>query len=160
LGTVLGIDFGDKRVGIAVSDPDGKVALPLTTLDGSDPARLDAEIEGLVAEREVVRVVVGLPRNMSGTLGERAEATLRFRDRLAERLSVPIDTWDERLTTMQAERIVRTSEGREDRGGRRPRRRKSAKRRTAEGKGAIDRIAAVLILQAYLDRHSAAGGGE
>jgi len=158
VAAVLGIDLGDRRVGVAVSDPGGAIAFPLTVLDGSNRSALLRAVEDLVREKEAERVVVGLPRNMNGTLGERAEIVLAFREELAARLDVPVETWDERLTSVQAERVIRTGEGRETEKGGRPRRRGGKKRRPPE-KARVDRIAAVLILQSWLDRRAAGGPG-
>jgi putative Holliday junction resolvase len=149
VAVVLGIDFGEKRVGVAVSDPEGLLALPLPVLDGSKERALLDAIADLAREREVERVVIGLPLRLDGTVGGRAEATLRFRDLLAARLSVPIETWDERLTSAAAERLLRLADGRESEKGGRPRRRASSLPKGEKGR--VDRIAAVLILQSYLD---------
>ena len=101
MATVIGIDLGDRRVGVAVSDPTGTIALPLPVLDGSDRRALLRAIEKLVREREADRVVLGLPVNMNGSLGERAEIVLAFREELAARIGAPVETWDERLTSVQ-----------------------------------------------------------
>jgi putative Holliday junction resolvase len=150
VGAILGVDLGEKRVGLAVSDPEGLLALPLALLDGSDEKGLVAAIACAVSEREAERVVIGLPRHLSGALGERAEASIRFRDILAAHVPVPVELWDERLSSAQAERILRVADGRESEKGGRPRRRTGRSPRKAD-KGRVDRIAAVLILQAYLD---------
>ncbi|MBN1826973.1 MAG: Holliday junction resolvase RuvX [Candidatus Eisenbacteria bacterium] len=153
MAVVIGIDLGDRRVGVSVSDPTGTIAFPLPVLDGSDRPALLRAIEDLVKERGAERVVIGLPRNMNGSLGERAEITLAFREELAARIDVPVDTWDERLSSAQAERVIRAGEGRETEKGGRPRRHGGRPRRGQE-KGRIDRIAAVLILQSWLDRNA------
>jgi putative Holliday junction resolvase len=159
MGILLGIDLGERRVGVAVSDPDGLVATPLGLLDGSDEKKLAGEIARLVRETGAGEVVLGLPRNMDGTIGERAEAALRFRRLLEGEVSVPVQMWDERLTSAEAERVIRAGEERVGpKGERRPRRRSASRRR--EEKGTIDRIAAVLILQAFLDRRNREEGRE
>jgi len=150
MGTVIGIDLGEVRVGVAASDPEGKVALPLTLLDGRDEKALIASIASLAEEREAAEIVVGLPRNMDGSYGPRAEAARRFRDLLAESVPIAVAMWDERLTSVQAERAIRTVEGKESRKGGRVKRRGGAPPAKGE-KGRIDRVAAVLILQSYLD---------
>ncbi|MFH1278391.1 MAG: Holliday junction resolvase RuvX [Candidatus Eisenbacteria bacterium] len=156
MAVVLGIDWGERRVGVAVSDPEGIVALSLGVLDGSDPKAVAAEIAALARERGAERIVVGLPRNMDGTLGPVAEAALRFRDLLAEVLTVPVETWDERLSSAEAERLIRDAESGPSRpGDRRPRRRGGTPKKRKE-KSRVDRIAAVIILQSWLDRR---GGG-
>lgn len=157
MGVIIGIDFGDKRVGVSACDPEGRVAFPVDVLDGSNRKALIDRIVILVMEREAVKVVLGLPRNMNGSLGERADVTLLFRDDLVARLDVPVELWDERLTSAQAERVIRAGEGRESEKGERSRRR-SGRPKTRPDKGRVDRIAAVLILQSYLDRMRMSNG--
>lgn len=156
MGAVLGVDWGERRVGVAVSDPGGVVAFPLGVLDGRDPKALAGEIAALVREREAERVVVGLPRNMNGTLGPIAEAALRFRDLLAEAVDVPVETWDERLSSAEAERLIREAEAGEPRRGERRGGRRGGTPPKRKEKSRVDRIAAVLILQTWLDHR---GGG-
>lgn len=131
---ILGIDFGDRRMGIAVSDELGLTAQPLAALEVREDGGHLGEVARLCQERGVERVVVGLPRNMNGSLGPRAQLTLEFAKALAARLQLPVETWDERLTTRQAERSLR------DRG-------LTHKRRKARR----DVVSAQLILQGYLD---------
>ena len=136
-GRILGLDFGAKTTGVAVSDPLGFTAQPLLTIERKQENKLRktlAKIEELIAEYQVETIVLGLPKNMNNTLGERAEKTLEFRDSLVRRTGLPVVLWDERLTTVAAERVL-IEEGvrRENR------------------KEVIDRIAAAFILQGYLD---------
>jgi len=153
VAVLIGIDLGERRVGVAVSDPEGLVATPLTVLDGSEEKKLAGEIARLVRETGAAEVVLGLPRNMDGTIGERAEAALRFRRLLEGVIDVPVSMWDERLTSAEAERMIRAGEERTGtQGDRRPRRRGPSRRR--KEKSRVDRIAAVLILQTYLDRRN------
>jgi putative Holliday junction resolvase len=130
---ILGVDVGSVRVGLALSDPLGITAQPLEVINRrkQDPWQRIAE---LVEEHTVERVVVGLPLRLEGEEGPAVVAVREFIDKLSARIEVPIDTWDERLSTAQAERAM--IEG----GVRRNKRRQS-----------IDRIAAALILQSYLD---------
>jgi putative pre-16S rRNA nuclease len=135
-GARLGVDVGSVRVGVAVSDPDGRLASPLTTLarDAVSGADLDRLAE-IVREREVVEVVVGLPRSLSGRRGPAARAAEEYATALAARVApVPVRLADERLTTVAATRTL------SDRGITGPRQR-----------AVIDQAAAVLILQAWLD---------
>jgi len=140
-GRVLALDLGEVRIGLALSDPLGVVAHPLETL-ASDGARRDLErVERLIRDREVVRVVVGLPLHMSGDEGSGAAAARRFAARLRGRVpGVEVVLWDERLTTVQAERAMR-----------------AANVRRGKRREVIDGLAAVLILQNYLDSRSAGG---
>lgn len=131
---ILGIDFGDRRIGVAISDELGLTAQPLAALEVSKDGGHLEELARLCREQRVERVVVGLPRNMDGSLGFRARLTMEFVKALAARLQLPIESWDERLTTRQAERSLR------DRG-------LTAKRRKARR----DVVSAQLILQGYLD---------
>lgn len=135
-GVRLGVDVGSVRVGVAVSDPSAFLATPLVTL-ARDSAR-DSDIERLaelVAEYEVVEVVVGLPRSLSGREGPAAQTARRYVDTLAKRVQpVPVRLSDERLTTVMASRTL-TSQGVR---GRRQR-------------AVVDQAAAVLILQTWLD---------
>jgi putative Holliday junction resolvase len=136
-GRRLGIDVGAVRVGVALSDPDGLLATPLVTVrrDVEHGADL-AAIAGLVAEHDVVEIVVGLPRTLAGREGSAAEAARAFATALAGQVGVPIVLSDERLTTVVATRQLRES----GRSGRRQR-------------AVVDQVAAVAILQGWLDTH-------
>ena len=101
---VLALDFGEARCGCAVCDPTGTVVTPLAVVERPDTRKGLGRIAGLVREREVERVVVGLPISMSGEEGRQAARTREWAVRLADQLDVPVDLHDERLTTRQAER--------------------------------------------------------
>jgi putative Holliday junction resolvase len=138
---VLGIDYGRVRVGLALSDEDGILASPLPALARS---RRDIdEIARLIRERDVARVVVGLPLLMDGTRGTMAEEACAFANRVAQKTNLPVDLLDERWTSSEAERAM--LEGNLSR-----RRRKELR----------DGLAAVLVLQAYLARQRAEPGSE
>jgi putative Holliday junction resolvase len=149
-GRVLALDVGERRIGLAISDPDGRVAVPLETLERRDE---DADLRALASlvEREDVQVVVvGLPLSMDGSVGPQAERTQEFARRLAEAIAWPVEMWDERLSTVAAQRALAP----QDPAGRRRRhpQRASEQRRALERRqGARDALAATLILQAYLD---------
>ncbi len=133
---IMGLDVGARTIGIAVSDPLGLTAQGVKTLRRrSEEADLQ-ELLLLIREYEVERLVVGLPLHMNGDFSESAERALAFGQALAEAAGLPLETEDERLTTVAAERVL--LEGNLSR----------AKRKTV-----IDKIAAVFILQSYLDRH-------
>ena len=127
----MALDVGEKTVGVAVSDPLGMIASPRETLrrDGSELDRL----ERLVSAEEIGEVVVGLPISLNGTLGPSAERAQEFAKSLEQRLSIPISTYDERLTTAEAEKVLIAADTRR------------AKRRQV-----IDQVAASLILQGFL----------
>lgn len=101
---VLALDHGEARCGCALSDPSGTLATPLEAVERPDTRRGLAAIARLVAEREVELVVVGLPLTMAGEEGEQAGRARAFAERLGARIEVPVELWDERLTTRQAER--------------------------------------------------------
>lgn len=131
---ILGIDYGRRRLGIALSDEGEILASPLLVYKSHGLERdLDFLIR-LIAEREVERIVLGLPLNMDGSRGEMAEEVLSFAETLHEKSGLPVDTFDERLTTTEAERVLVQAD-------------LSRKRR----KKLRDSLAAVLILQGYLE---------
>lgn len=135
---VLALDVGERRVGIAISDPTGALARPLQALARSSREANFAAIAAIVAEHGVGLVVVGLPLSLDGTEGPQARRITGYVDRLADHLSVPVVLWDERFTTAEAEEILRQS-------------RSEKKRRRARASGELDAIAAAVILQSYLD---------
>lgn len=135
-GRRLGIDVGSVRIGVALSDPDGMLATPLVTVPRDVEGGTDvATIAALVAEHDVVGVVVGLPRTLAGREGPAAEAARAFVAALEPALPVPVELSDERLTTVVATRQLRES-------GRRGKRQRAV----------VDQVAAVGILQGWLDR--------
>lgn len=134
---ILGLDFGSRTVGVAVSDELLLTAQGVETIERKEENKLRktcARIEELVQEYEVETIVLGLPKNMNNTEGERAEKTREFREMLMRRTGLPVILWDERLTTVAAEQVLMES------GVRRENR-----------KAVIDKVAACLILQGYLD---------
>lgn len=143
---IMGLDYGTKTVGVAVSDPLGITAQAVETITRKEENKLRktcARIEALIAEYGVERIVLGFPKHMNNDIGERAEKALEFRDMLARRTGLEVVMWDERLTTVSAERTLMES------GVRREKRKKH-----------IDQIAAVFILQGYLDMLSMRQGTE
>jgi putative Holliday junction resolvase len=130
---ILGLDVGEKRIGVALAE--GLLAIPLTVIDRKGE---EADMELLLTlarERRAERIVVGLPRSMNGSIGRQAEKIIDFSRALTQHVDIPVDTWDERLTTVAAERLLL------DTGMKREKR-----------KGKRDAMAAAIILQAYLDR--------
>ena len=133
----MGLDFGSKTVGVAISDP------LLITAQGIEIVRRKSEnklrqtlarIEELIVEYEVDEIVLGFPKNMNDTMGERVEKTLEFKEMLERRTGLTVNLWDERLTTVAADKAMI-----------------EAGIRREERKEHVDRIAAVFILQGYLD---------
>ncbi|MEX2275525.1 MAG: Holliday junction resolvase RuvX [Actinomycetota bacterium] len=134
-GRALGLDHGDARIGVAISDPQRTMAVPLGTVHTGAPADLKA-ISALVRDQGVVVVVLGLPLSMSGARGPRASHVQAFADALRAVLDVPVLLQDERLSTAEAERALA-----------------AAGVSARERKRSVDRSAATVILQAWLDRH-------
>jgi putative Holliday junction resolvase len=134
-GRVLGLDLGDARIGVAISDPGRALAVPLGTVQTGAPHDVKA-IAAMVREHGVTEVVVGHPRSMSGRAGPRARLSERFAEALEAGLGLPVHLQDERLSTVEADRALRAAGA----GGRALRR-------------AVDRSAATVILQAWLDAH-------
>ena len=134
---IIGLDYGTKTVGVAISDSLGITAQGIETIVRKEENKLRktyARIEALIEEYQIEEVVVGLPKNMNNTLGERAEACKEFAENIERRTGLPVIMWDERLTTVSANQVLMES------GVRRENR-----------KAVIDKIAAVFILQGYLD---------
>ena len=132
---VLALDLGSKRIGIAVSDRSGTIASPLTVLQRSGRTAADhARIKEIVEEEEAVLVVVGLPLSMNGSTGKAAQAAIAEAAALATVVGVPVETFDERRTTVTADRILL-----------------DAGKRAPERRTVIDKVAAAVILQTWLD---------
>jgi putative Holliday junction resolvase len=139
-GRIMALDYGDRRIGVALSDPLGVAARPLMTLVRRSRARDLEALAALAREHEVTRIVVGWPLAMDGSRTERVRLTEIFMQRVGRVTGLPVEPWDERLTSVQAERVL--IEG----GVRRERRRE-----------VIDQVAAVILLQSYLDAGRAGG---
>ena len=136
-GRVLGVDYGDVRTGIAVSDESRFLASGIMTIKENGMLRTADRVAKEAAERGAVLIVCGLPLNMDGSEGPRAEVVRAFIGYLAERTDIPIELWDERLSTVQAYHILQSTS---DKGAKRQRK-------------VIDTLAAEIILQHYLDAH-------
>lgn len=134
---IMGLDFGSKTVGVAISDPLLITAQGIEIIERKEENKLRktlARIEELIVEYEVEEIVLGLPKNMNDSLGEKAELSLEFKDKLERRTGLPVEMWDERLTTVAADKaMIEAGIRREHR------------------KEHVDRIAACFILQGYLD---------
>jgi len=130
----LGLDIGEKRIGVAVSDPSGRVATPLVVLDARKLASDVAPLRRITEDYEVGALVVGLPLTMAGEVGAQAESVKRTADMLSERLGIPVAYQDERLSSAAATRaMAETGAG------------------SRQRRGHVDRVAATILLQAYLD---------
>ena len=130
----LALDHGTVRIGVALSDELGMIAQPLEFIPAEPFAAFLDRLKKLVAERDVGRILVGMPRNMDGSYGPAAEKVNEFVRQLRDAVSIPIQTWDERLTSVQAQRMLREAAV------------KGAKQRQK-----VDQMAAAILLQSYLD---------
>ena len=134
---IMGLDYGSKTIGVAVSDPMGLTAQGIETITREEENKLRKSlrrIEELADQYQVGEIVLGFPKNMNNTIGERAEKALQLKETLERRLGLPVIMWDERLTTVEADRtLIEAGVRRENR------------------KKYVDMIAAVFILQGYLD---------
>ena len=134
-GRIMGLDVGDKTIGVAVSDLMGLTAQGVKTVKRVGKKKDVEELKAIIKERQVTKIVSGLPKNMNGTLGPQGEKVIKFCELLEQETGIKIEYWDERLSTVAAERtLIQGNVRRENR------------------KGVIDMVAAVIILQGYLDR--------
>ena len=143
MGRVLGLDYGQKRLGFALSDPTGTLATPLCVVTVTGERDALAQIEQQCRATGAVRLVIGLPKNMNNTLGPAAEGVLRIQAKLAQRLAIPVATWDERLSTVAANNAMIAADV-----------------SRARRKEVVDKLAAQIFLQNYLDAHAAASERE
>jgi len=137
---ILGLDYGDRRIGVALSDAFGWTAQGLETIERKREGDDFRRIEQLVREHDVEAIVVGLPKNMNGTIGPRGDICTAFAEQLRQTLSLPVHLWDERLTTVAATRALLEADV-------------SRRKR----KMAVDKMAAALLLQNYLDARGKGG---
>lgn len=134
-GRIMGLDVGDKTIGVAVSDLMGLTAQGVKTIKRVGKKKDIEALKEIIKESQVNKIVSGLPKNMNGTLGPQGEKVIKFCELLEEETGIKIEYWDERLSTVAAERtLIQGNVRRENR------------------KGVIDMVAAVIILQGYLDR--------
>jgi putative Holliday junction resolvase len=141
-GPLMGLDLGTKTIGVAVSDGLRITATALETVRRTKFSTDAARLEEIIAGRDIVAIVLGLPRNMDGSEGPRCQSTRAFARNLAARIAQPIAFWDERLSTVAAERALLEAD--------------SSRKRRSE---VIDKVAAAYILQGALDRLAVLGGG-
>lgn len=129
---IIGLDYGDSRIGVAVSDALGLTAQPVGTLSEKTWTKQLEKLAAIVQEYGAEGFVIGMPRNMNGSVGERGEITRRFSGLLREKTGLPVTEWDERLSSVAAHKALNEGQVRNK-------------------KGKVDMLAAVLILQGYLD---------
>jgi len=130
---ILAVDYGERRTGIAVSDEIGITAQGLDTIEVKDEAEIPDLVASVVKETGAETIVVGLPLNMDGTESEKSGKVREFAAKLAEMTSLPVVFWDERMSTLQAQRVMR-----------------EMNKKTYKNKSLVDKISATLILQEYL----------
>lgn len=140
---IIALDIGEKRIGVAVSDAAGKVASPLTVLDAKKTLGDCAELRRLIEDYEVQRLVIGLPLSLDGTEGPQAARVRRAASRLAQFLPLEMEFADERLSSVEAERVMAAA-GVSER----------------DRRGEVDKVAAAVFLQSYLDSHGTLGPEE
>jgi len=131
---ILGLDMGTKRIGVAISDALGITAQGVKTLNGEEAREPAVFIKNLILEKDITEIVVGLPLNMDGSRGPQAEKAILFARNLEEKTGLPVKLWDERMSTLEVERVMLAADV--SRAGRKKR---------------IDKLAAQVILQSYLD---------
>ena len=139
MGRILGFDYGRRRIGVSVSDPLGLTAQPLDTWKGLSRDEVMRRIETLKTQMGVEKVVVGLPLTLGGKKGRMAKEVEQFASQIETQIQIPVTLWDERLTTVQAHRIIH-----------------QADEKPSKNKDKVDRLAAVLLLQNYLDHQKGA----
>jgi len=132
---IMSMDIGSRTIGVAISDELGITAQGLKTIKRRSMEEDLKEISIIIAQFKIDRIVVGLPKNMDGTIGKQAELVLQWIKTAQEKINTPVETWDERLSTVEASKILLEAD-------------LSRKKR----KGVIDKVAAVLILQGYLSQ--------
>ena len=140
MSIILGLDIGDARTGVAISDELGIAAHPLCTIQRRSRKAVLAELQELVTAHKVERIVVGLPLQLDGETGTQARKIKQFADKLEQQVNLPIIFWDESFTTVEAGQILR-----------------GTKKRRKKRKQVIDQVAAVLILEGYLDELRSSG---
>ena len=147
--SILAVDYGRARIGLAIADSETRMAHPLSTLERVNRNEDIRRLRELAREHAVKQIVVGLPLRLDGTRGEMAEETERFAQRLRKQIGVAVEMVDERLTSWEAERLLEEVQGRFIRdekltGGKKP--------KNAQAKMTVDAVAAAVILKEYLDR--------
>ena len=140
---LLGLDVGDRRIGVAISDPDAHFALPLRSVERDRSGSELGALADLARDQSVGEIVVGLPLSLSGDSSAQTETTRAFARLLEQRLQLPVHLWDERLSTKEALRLTGSEQRRPAKGGRR--------KRSRAAEADTDALAATIILQAYLD---------
>jgi len=151
--SIISVDFGRVRIGLAIADVETRMAQPLDTLERVNRNEDMRRLRELVREHGVKQIVVGLPLRLDGTLGEMADEAERFAQRVRKQIGVPVEMVDERLTSWEAERLLEEVQGRFIREEKRP---GAKKARKDHGKMTVDAVAAAVILKEYLEKQERA----
>lgn len=136
-GRILGIDYGERRIGLALSDPTQILASGLKTLDNKEISDPFGYLNNLIKQEDISLIVLGLPKNLDGSLGPNAIRVLEFKKELEEKTGLEVVTWDERFSSVEIARTL-----------------KDEKNKIKRSKKLVDQLSAVLILQGYLDRQN------
>lgn len=148
---ILALDYGRRKIGLALADSEARIAEPFTTLERINRNEDMRRLRELARDHHVRQIIVGLPLRLDGTPGDMAEEAARFAERLRKQLGLPVDLVDERLTSWEAERVLEEELGRRiTHAEAHPGRKKPT--RTSDGKHTVDAVAAMLILREYLAR--------
>lgn len=131
---ILGIDYGEKNIGLALSDPQAKVAFPYINIKNESDEQITKIIKDLVYQQKIEKIVVGLPYNMNGTLGRQAQIILEFCEKLKREINITVETWDERLSSIETEKLLIEQD--------------VSRKKRREIK---DKVSASIILQNYLE---------
>lgn len=155
---LMALDVGEVRIGVALSDASGFLASPYITLRvARDEAEIWAKLQEIIAETEAEELVIGLPISLDGAIHAQAERIIAFTERLKTHISLPVSFWDERLSTVEAERLLAEGGGHarthHQKKGSRGGKGSSGRGRKQRGQQEIDALAAAVILQEYLDQH-------
>ncbi len=134
MSRILGIDWGEKRIGLAISDPSGLIASGLPTFEKSKSSDFLAYLKNFISTENISQIVLGFPKNMDGTVGFKGKEVLVFKENLEKEIDIPITLWDERLSTVSALKSLREGEV-----------------KWRKQKKMVDRVSAIFILQSYLD---------
>ena len=134
MSRILAIDFGERRIGLAISDELGLIAQGLSTFQKKKDEDFIVYLNKIINENKIEKIIIGFPKMMNGTLGEKAEQVKGFAEDIKERFKIPTTLWDERLSSVQSEKILR-----------------EMGKKYSRQKEKIDQLSAVLILQSYLD---------
>jgi putative Holliday junction resolvase len=151
--SILSVDYGRARIGLAIADAQARMAQPLRTMERVNRNEDMRRLRELVREHGVKQVVVGMPLRLDGSRGEMAEEAERFAQRVRKQIGIPVEMVDERLTSWEAERLLEEVQGRfihEEKLG------SQKKPKQAQGKMTVDAVAAAVILKEYLERHAQA----